>query len=59
MPDRDAKPDDNPSGSAAPKRADDRAVPPDPVVGQQNDPDSQKSTASRPRGHTEEADRTL
>jgi len=24
-----------------------------------NDPDSQKSSASRPRGHTEELDRTL
>jgi hypothetical protein len=59
MPDRDTKPDDNASSSGAPNRADDRAVPPDPDVGQQNDPASQKSTASRPRGHTEEADRTL
>ena len=59
MPDRDAKSNANPSSSAAPQRDDDRAVPPDPDVGQQNDPGSQKSTASRPRGQTEEADRTL
>jgi len=59
MPDRETRPDKNASGSSTPKRNDDRNVPPDPDVGQENDPDSEKSSASRPRGHTEEPDRTL
>lgn len=59
MPDREPKSDENASGSSAPKRADDRDVPPDPDVGERNDPDAQKSTTSRPRGQTEEPDRTL
>jgi hypothetical protein len=32
---------------------------PDDGIEQNPDPDSQKSGASRPRGHTEEPDRTL
>ena len=59
MPDREKRPDKHASGSPRPPRADDRNVPPDPDVEQENDPDSQKSSASRPRGHTEEPDRTL
>ena len=59
MADRDRDKDTNASGGSAPRRGDDRTVPPDPDLGQQNDPESQKSTTSRPRGHTEEPDRTL
>ena len=59
MPDRETRPDKNASGRSTPPRADDRNVPPDPDVGRENDPESQKSGASRPRGHTEEPDRTL
>jgi hypothetical protein len=59
MADRDTKQDNNASSGSAPQRGDDRTVPPDPDVGQQNDPNAEKSTASRPRGQTEEADRTL
>ena len=58
MPDRETSPDKNASGTTPP-RTDDRAVPPDPDLGEQTDPDAQKSTASRPRGHTEDPDRTL
>ena len=59
MPDRETSPDKNAAGSSAPKRSDDRNVPPDADVGEANSPDSPKSTASRPRGQTEEPDRTL
>jgi hypothetical protein len=59
MPERETKPDENSSSSSTPQRRDDRGVPQDPDVGQQSDPDSQKSGASRPRGQTEEPDRTL
>jgi hypothetical protein len=57
MPDRETSTDK--TGSSTSQRPNDRAVPQDPDVGQQNDPDSQKSGASRPRGQTEEPDRTL
>ena len=59
MPDRETRPEKNASGRSNPPRGEDRNVPPDPDLGEQNDPDSQKSTTSRPRGHTEEPDRTL
>ena len=59
MPDREQSSDKRASGGDAPQHSDDRSVPQEPDVAQQNDPDSQKSTASRPRGHTEEPDRTL
>ena len=59
MPDREQRPDKNASGGSAPQRTNDRNVPPDPDVGERNDPDSEKSSTSRPRGHTEEPDRTL
>ena len=58
MPDRETSPDKGASGGTTPKQANDR-TPQDPDLGQQNDPESQKSTTSRPRGHTEEPDRTL
>ena len=59
MADRNTTPDKSAGGNSAPTRGTDRNVPQDPDVGQENDPESQKSTASRPRGHTEEPDRTL
>ncbi|HEU4720055.1 MAG TPA: hypothetical protein VFS59_01725 [Gemmatimonadaceae bacterium] len=59
MPDRDTKPDTNAPGSSTTPRTDDQNAPQHPDLGQQTDPDSQKSTTSRPRGHTEEPDRTL
>ena len=59
MPDREKDADPNAAGSSAPKRAADRSVPPDPDVGEANSADAPKSTASRPRGQTEEPDRTL
>ena len=59
MPDRETSTDKNASGGTAPQRKDGRSVPPDPNVEQRTDPDAEKSTTSRPRGHTEEPDRTL
>ena len=59
MPDREKSPDKIASSSSTPPHTDDRNVPPDPGVGQENDPGAQKSGASRPRGQTEDPDRTL
>jgi hypothetical protein len=59
MPDRETSPDKNAASSSAPKRSDDRQVSSDDDTGEANSPDSPKSTASRPRGQTEEPDRTL
>ncbi len=59
MPDRETNSDKNAPGGATPHRGENRTVPPDPDLDQRNDPDAEKSTASRPRGHTEEPDRTL
>jgi hypothetical protein len=50
---------DKNASSKPSSQSDDRRVPQDPDVGQQSDSDPQKSTASRPRGHTEDPDRTL
>jgi hypothetical protein len=58
MTDREKRPDRS-AGSNAPKRTDDRAEPHHPDLGQRADPDSEQSTPARPRGHTEEPDRTL
>lgn len=58
MPDREST--DKKADSKPQPRNDDSRVPQDPDVGdQQPDPDVQKSTTSRPRGHTEDPDRTL
>ena len=59
MPDRDKRPDKRATGTQ-PKRSDDRADPHEhPDLGEQSDPDSQTNTTARPRGHTEDPDRTL
>ena len=57
MPDRETS-DKNAASKPSP-RSDDRHVPQDPDVGEQSNPDAQKSTTSRPRGNTEDPDRTL
>jgi hypothetical protein len=59
MPERETPDKNAAAGGAMPPRTDDRTVAQDPDVGQQPDPDSQQSGPSRPRGHTEEPDRTL
>jgi hypothetical protein len=59
MADQNTTPDKNPANDSASAPGADRNVPQDPDVGQQKDPESQKSSASRPRGHTEDPDRTL
>ena len=58
MPERDKNVDPNAGPAASPRRGDDAKVPQDPDVGQ-SETDQQQSTTSRPRGRTEEADRTL
>ena len=57
MPDRE--PTNKNAASKPSPRDDDNRVPQDPDVGQQTDSDPQKSTTSRPRGNTEDPDRTL
>jgi hypothetical protein len=50
-----------PNAKSAPpsKRSDDLVEQPDDGIERNSDPDSDRSSASRPRGHTEEPDRTL
>jgi len=57
MPDRE--PTNKNAASKPSPRDDDNRVPQDPDVGQQTDSEPQKSTTSRPRGNTEDPDRTL
>jgi hypothetical protein len=59
MPDRKARPDKRTAGKPNPKRADQPSPHDHPDLGQQANPESQESTTARPRGHTEEPDRTL
>ena len=60
MPDRDKRPGKRATGTQSPKRSDDRADPHEhPDLGEQADPDSEQNTTARPRGHTEDPDRTL
>ena len=60
MPDRDKQPDKSaPGSSKTPSGGEDRAQPQHPDIGERADPDSDQSTTARPRGHTEEPDRTL
>jgi hypothetical protein len=59
MTDRDERSDKSPSGSKTAKRGDNRQEPQHPDLGERADPDAEKSTTARPRGHTEEPDRTL
>jgi hypothetical protein len=60
MADRNQK-DERSTAKSQPKsaRADQDNVGPDDGIERNPDPDSQKSSSSRPRGHTEEPDRTL
>lgn len=58
MPDREKRPDKSATGSKPPTRNEDRQ-PQHPDLGERADPDSEQSTPARPRGHTEEPDRTL
>jgi hypothetical protein len=59
MPDRETRPEKGDTNSAARPRGDDRSAPPAPDLGERSDPESQESTTARPRGHTEDPDRTL
>ena len=59
MPDREKRSDKSATGSKPSARTDDGAQPQHPDLGEQADPDSDQSTTARPRGHTEEPDRTL
>ena len=45
--------------SAPPADRNENQNPPADDLAKNSDPDSQRATTSRPRGHTEEADRTL
>jgi hypothetical protein len=59
MTDRETRSDEKATDTAARPRDDNRAAPPKPDLGERSDPDSQQSTNARPRGHTEDPDRTL
>jgi len=50
----------NTNAKSAPSAKDDASMnPPKDGIAPNPDPDSDRATASRPRGHTEEPDRTL
>ena len=53
------RPDKRATNDDARPRGDDRTAPPAPDLGERSDPDSEESTTARPRGHTEDPDRTL
>lgn len=59
MPDRDTRPDKSASGKTARPRGADRQTSTDSDAASQPDPDSEQSTTARPRGHTEDPDKTL
>jgi hypothetical protein len=59
MTDREKRPDKSATRSNPATRGDQAAEPHHPDLGERADPDSEKSTTARPRGHTEEPDRTL
>jgi hypothetical protein len=59
MSDREKNPEKGATDDVARPRGDDRTAPPKPDLGERADPDSQQSTTARPRGHTEDPDRTL
>jgi hypothetical protein len=59
MADRNQKDEQSTSKTQKPARSDQPDSGRDDGIEQNPDPDSQKSGASRPRGHTEEPDRTL
>ena len=59
MPDRETRPEKGATDKTARPRGDDRTKPASPDLGERSDPESQESTTARPRGHTEDPDRTL
>lgn len=59
MPERDRSTDRPAPSGATPRKADQANVPRDAEADRKTDQDSQKSTASRPHGQTEDPDRTL
>src|SRR5690349_4701096 len=59
MTDREKQTDKQATGGKGSAGADSRSQPQHPDLGERPDPDSQKPTDARPRGHTEEPDRTL
>ena len=59
MTDRNERSDKSPSGNKATTSGDNREQPQHPDLGERADPDAEKSTTARPRGHTEEPGRTL
>ena len=58
MTDREKSKDKSPNGGNA-SRSSDRSEPQHPDLGERADPDSEQSTTARPRGHTEDPERTL
>jgi len=54
-----SEPKSNAKSAPRPDRSDDVAERPDDGIERNTNPDSDRSSASRPRGHTEEPDRTL
>jgi len=59
MTDRNERSDKSPSSSKAGTSGGSREEPQHPDLGERADPDAEKSTTARPRGHTEEPGRTL
>jgi hypothetical protein len=60
MPDRDKNEQQpSPARAGSPQRDDRSDAPQDTEVESSPESDAEQSTASRPRGHTEEPDRTL
>jgi hypothetical protein len=59
MTEREKRPDKSATGRTPATRGNQAAEPRHPDLGERADPDSEKSTTARPRGHTEEPDRTL
>ena len=60
MPEHDNKREQTPPAAAAtPPRGDETDAVSDPDAAREVEADAQKSSTSRPRGHTEDPDRTL
>jgi len=59
MTDRDKRPDKSATSGTPSPRGDETTAPQHPDLGERADPDAEKSTTARPRGHTEQPDRTL
>jgi hypothetical protein len=59
MTDRNERSDKSSSGKKATTRAENQEQPQHPDLGERAEPEAEKSTTARPRGHTEEPGRTL